>query len=65
MGFLYAFEAELAAENKHGFKEGRCVLASADSDTNGLEGLPGLQAKVSGGCSKSLVERVVVEGCGG
>jgi hypothetical protein len=38
----YAFEAEVAAEDDHGFKERRGVLASADGDADGLEGLPGL-----------------------
>jgi hypothetical protein len=38
-----SFEADLAAEDNHGFKERRGVLASADGDADGLEGLPGLQ----------------------
>ena len=41
-GLADALKADLAAEDNHGFKERRSVLASADGHPNGLEGLPGL-----------------------
>jgi hypothetical protein len=41
-GLADAGEAEIAAEDGHGFKERRGVLASADGDADGLKGLPGL-----------------------
>jgi hypothetical protein len=64
-GLADACEAELAAEDGHGFKERRRVFTSADGDADGLEGLPGLQSKVRGCGTKRLVEGVVVEGgCG-
>jgi hypothetical protein len=41
-GLAEAGEAEVAAEDRHGFKERRGIFASADGDADGLEGLPGL-----------------------
>jgi hypothetical protein len=41
-GLADAGQAEVAAEDDHGFKERRRVFASADGDPDGLEGLPGL-----------------------
>ena len=62
-GLADALQAEVAAEDDEGFKEGGRVFAAADGDANGLEGLPGLEAEGGGGGSQSFVERVVVE-CG-
>ena len=64
-GLADAGEAELTAEDGHGFKERRRVFASTDGDSDGLEHWPGLQTKVRGCGSKRLVERIVIEsGCG-
>jgi hypothetical protein len=41
-GLADAGEAEIAAEDGHGFKERRGVFSSADGDPYGLKGLPGL-----------------------
>jgi hypothetical protein len=41
-GLANALKANFVAENNHGFKERRRVLASANGDPDGLEGLPGL-----------------------
>ena len=44
LGLANAGQAEVAAEDGHGFKKRGGVFASADGDADGLEGLPGLQA---------------------
>jgi hypothetical protein len=41
-GLADAGEADFAAEDGHGFKERRRVLASADGDADGLKHRPGL-----------------------
>src|ERR1039458_8706732 len=64
-GLLDAGEAELAAEDNHGFKERRRVFASANGHPDGLEGLPGLQTKLCGSFAQCLVQRIVIEGCCG
>jgi len=61
LGLLDASEADIAAEDDHGFKERGRVFASADGDTEGLEHGSGLEAKRSGGGSEGLVERVVIK----
>ena len=64
-GLADAFEAHLAAEHGHGFKERRRVFASADGDADGLKHWPGFETKLSGGRAQRLVERIVIEsGCG-
>jgi hypothetical protein len=60
-----AGQTHIAAEDGHGFKERGRVFAAADGDADGLKGLPGLQTKLRGCCSKSLVERIVIEVDGG
>jgi hypothetical protein len=45
-GLADAGETDVAAEDGQGFKERGRVSASADGDSDGLEGLPGLQTKV-------------------
>ena len=57
-----AFEADVAAQDGHGFKERRRVFASADGDADGLEHGTGLEAERRGGCAQSLLQRIVVEG---
>ena len=61
-GLLNASEAHIAAEDNHGFKERRRVLAPADGDPDGLEHGAGLEAERRGGLAQSFVQRIVVEG---
>jgi hypothetical protein len=63
-GLAEAGEADIAAEDSHGFKERRRVFTSADRDPDGLEGLPGLQTQVRSGSTKRLIERIVIEAGG-
>ena len=44
-GLADAGEANLAAEDNHGFKKRRRVFASADGDPDGLEHGTGLEAE--------------------
>ena len=60
-GLADASETDVAAENGHGFKEWRRILASADGDTDGLKHRPGLQTQLRSGGTKRLVQRIVVE----
>ena len=64
-GLADAGEAQLAAEDNHGFKQRRRVFASADGDTDWLEHLPGLQTQLIGCGAKCMVQRIVIEGDGG
>ena len=64
-GLLDAGQARFAAQDYQGFKERRRVLASADGDPYGLEGLPGLQPQMHSGGAESLIERIVIERGGG
>src|ERR1039457_5755379 len=61
LGLPDALEADLAAQDDHGFKKRRRILASADCDRDGLEGLSGLQTQVRGCRSKCLIQRIMVE----
>ena len=55
----------VAAQNGHGFKQRRSILAPADGHADGLEHGAGLHAEGGGGVAERLFQRIVIEGrCG-
>ena len=44
-GLADAFQAHVAAQNGHGFKQRRRILAAADGDPDGLEHGTGFEAE--------------------
>jgi len=60
-GLQHALQAYLSSQHRHGFKERWRVFASADSDADGLKGLPGLETEFIRGRAQSCVERIVIE----
>ena len=61
-GLLDALEADIAAEDNHGFKERRRILASANCDPDGLKHRPGFQTELDARLAQRLVERIMIEG---
>src|SRR6476660_5573616 len=56
-----AFEADVAAEDGHGFKKRRRVLTPADGHADGLKHGTGFEAERGGGLAQRLLQGLVVE----